>query len=234
MQKICNKVINKYPDLLEVLLGYNLKINNLLNNLEIEYLAYAKFAYFNSQSNLNIELVNNPTKLVDMFYNLIKDRVDLKQILFVFDNFDKVKNSYNYQSLIFNNLKKYFQVLYAVEKLDLNKNVNLNNSKIIQINYSEDEVVIEEILDKYIINKKLIPSNDFSKRIRFILSKEDILNLIDKTNGNIYLMFYIINNFYSYINDPNIKIADYHLLFQDCLNIRFSSYNKLKRTLNLK
>ncbi len=235
MQKICQHFLLLYPKVDNDILVYSIKLNNLLQNLKAQYLAYTKLAYFNKIDNLNIDIVNNPHTLITTFYNIIKDKIDLNQFLFVFDNFDKIKNSYNYQNLIFNSLKENFKVLYAVSQINLNDE-SLKNSKVINLCYSEDSIVIEEILDRYILNKKLITGNDFSKRIRFILNREDISSLIIKTNGNIYLMFYIITLFYNRLNDINMNkiINDYHSLFLECLNIDLVDYKKLKRTLILK
>lgn len=235
MQKICQHFLHLYPKVDNDILVYSIKLNNLLQNLKAQYLAYTKLAYFNKIDNLNIDIVNNPHILITTFYNIIKDKIDLNQFLFVFDNFDKIKNSYNYQNLIFNSLKENFKVLYAVSQINFNDE-SLKNSKVINLCYSEDSIVIEEILDRYILNKKLITGNDFSKRIRFILNREDISSLIIKTNGNIYLMFYIITLFYNRLNDINMNkiINDYHSLFLECLNIDLVDYKKLKRTLILK
>ena len=236
ISKIIDGILRKYNDLENDLNKFQIKIEKISNYLEVYYLAYKQFAFLYNKPAINPNILNNPSLLVKELYELLKDKINLQEITFIIDDFDLIKINGNYESTIYNSLNSYFKVIYVINNYDKLK----NKTNIVEVDYTNDINNIVTILDKYTMYKGLIPWDEFNTRINFLLTKEDIEDLIKKTNGNIGYMKYLISNFYmrvsdqKFINDnPDYEI-DYKQLFKEVLKMKLDYCKKLKRTLTLK
>ncbi len=209
-------------------INYGHKIHDILTKLDIAFLAYHEFAYFDSDQDLDNYFLNNPEKVIELLY---KNMIESNDIKLVLDHFDEVKDNSKFQQIIFATLKKYFNSIYVTNDISNISNDVLFNSSLVEVNYAKNIDCIFEILDRYTLYNQLLPTLDFSHRIRLILDEEDIYKMIKVSNGNIKIMKNIIYNFYTMLK---INAGNYKDIFNRCLNNDIDNYKKIKRTLSLK
>ena len=238
IKKIILYYININNDFKIEFLFYYRRINNLLNIINIEYIAKKEKAFMLIVPKiLNIDYNELLEELLD---NLSHCIINSNNLL-ILDDFDLVVNNINYQNYIYNKLKNKFRVLYAINNNHNLSNNILNESQIITIEYNYDDKIIEDILDKYSLYYNLIDKNNLKTRIRFVISNNNINKLINITNGNINLMKQFIYLFYENLN-VNIKLNngeylnDYNcnLIFENLINTKLEYDKGLKRVLTIK
>ncbi len=238
IKKIILYYINLNNDFKMEFLFYYRRINNLLNIINIEYIAKKEKAFMLIIPKIiNIDYVE---LLEELNKNLNHCNINNNYLL-VLDDFDLIVNNVNYQNYIYNKLKNKFKVLYAI-----NNNHNLSNNilketQIITIEYNYNDKIIEDILDKYSLYYNLIDKNNLKTRIRLVLSQNNINRLINITNGNITLMKQFIYLFYENLN-ANIKLnngeylndCNCNLIFENLINTKLEYDKGLKRILTIK
>ena len=120
IKKIILYYININNDFKIEFLFYYRRINNLLNIINIEYIAKKEKAFMLIVPKiLNIDYNELLEELLD---NLSHCIINSNNLL-ILDDFDLVVNNINYQNYIYNKLKNKFRVLYAI-----NNNHNLSNN----------------------------------------------------------------------------------------------------------
>ena len=211
-----------YSKVLNIYLGFFIKkIDTIMFDLRV---MLSTHNYNLNNTRIPKEYVNNPQILLEEFLNLLTHCLNFKNITLVIDNFDKEHSSNNiYQTFLFNTLKDYLRVVVAVSDIkNLNQMANLEkHNTVIYTNYSQNIDTVCNILDAHIMNGNLyLKKPPFNLRIRFIFNDADILKLIEKTNGNLFLMLHAIRIFYSvinYLDKDNYAEALFNILDRDVL-----------------
>ncbi len=224
LRNIIEKIVNKRPELMPVLENYNNKLFSIWEYLEINYLAYHKFFMKNDKHLQYISKYYNNDELIKELLTLIGEEVN--KYIYVIDNLYFNKDIINYENTGYLNFSKYIKIVFGVSNYD-----KKNKIPYLEIKYNTDYQIVEDILDGYIMTSGYIDENNLNLRIRFILSKEDIENLIQKTNGNITIMKYIIVEFYRRIIDYKL-FNNNHLSKEDIKSIykdNLDSYKRIKK-----
>lgn len=170
---------------------------------------------------INEGICDKPEMLLDELLGMMSKNLDIQDFILIIDDFDKVGySSQRYQEFIYERIKNYLQVILSIsDDKVVNDQVVLESfsatNEIIKLDYSCDIEMVKEILDKEVHNilskRKYY---DFRYRLRFVLSDETILLMIEKTKGNLFDMLQAIRKLYNHIdeldiNDWNSYIIDY-------------------------
>lgn len=166
-------------------------INNVM--LQIKYMLYS-MKFDNKDEKISNFLLNDPSVLLDHFWNLAVQVLDFKTITVVIDNFDEVGlSSCQYQKYLYNALSERLNIIATISDKevlyneDRRKALEINN-EVISVDYSKDVSVVREIL------AHLIPSETIENgQTKTLIDDEVIEYMIKNTNGNISDMMYAIS-----------------------------------------
>ena len=180
------------------------------------------FIFFNARIS-NIEktsidktTLNHPEILLEEFLNKALKYLNYQDITIILDNFDVEKPFMRlYQTYMYELLKNYLRVIATISDPQVINNwEKLNklsqNNDLIMMNYNRDVNIVKIILDNSMVqeqNKKVI-----SKKVSFMFKDDTIKELINKTNGNLFVMKAVVNEFFQNITEINPLDYDYYLL----------------------
>ncbi len=195
-------------------------VNNILNKIRLIY----SIGEIDDISILDLKEYDS-AELINEFWQIAKKAFE--SITLIFDNFDVQDiNGKFWQKYINNFLSKYFHIIATISDINVLNNADkiesLNqDSDVIFMDYSFDREVIKEILDLYIFNLYKNDINVFTKRVRFVLSDELIDLMIEKTNGNIFIILVTVQVFYKALDiiPPN----DYQNFILSFIDLNFNN-----------
>lgn len=219
---VINKILNKYRDTFSINDSEYIYFTNVLDSLFSDIIfMYATGKY---KSNLiDSDVLNNPNKLIKIMKLLLKNNgIDTNMILLI-DDFDRTGNgSQMYQSFILNNLKQEFKLIMAIS--DKEMLCSEYSDMIVDITYNYDVSVVKEILNN---ESMKVTNEEFC--VNNILTDEIILNLINKTDGNIYVMLMSIRELYRNIDE--ILSSEYQEFLLNHIDYLYhEKFSRLKST----
>lgn len=180
-------------------------IDNILEQIKIISMTSSDYKY----NLINNDLLKNPIVLINRVIELI-ELLNIPKFRIIIDDFDKVGgSSERYQKFVLNFIKPYFSLIYTISS------ENVLNSKeyleklsqeniLVYVNTGKELNSVKNILDVEVrtILKKHMPYN-FSHSLSFVLSDETILEMINKTSGNLFQMIQSIHALYDNIDSLN-------------------------------
>ena len=202
--------------------------------------------YRSTTTFINDSLYVCPELLIDNLLDLMVNSLRVENITLVLDNFDRIgTSSIKYQTFIYERLKSYFNLIMAIsDENSINNTEKINslkvNNEIINVDYSADVDSVIEILDKesHKILRTKLTNYDFRYRLRFVLDKNTIAMMIEKTNGNLFDMLSALRVLYR--NIPKLKKEEYGLFILNYIDKEINKSPYLsgivlpKRTLHIK
>ena len=244
ISKILLNIQKKYPkEFLNDFVFFSVYIESILK--QIIYM-HMSDTYRSTTTFINDSLYVCPELLIDNLLDLMVNSLRVENITLVLDNFDRIgTSSIKYQTFIYERLKSYFNLIMAIsDENSINNTEKINslkvNNEIINVDYSADVDSVIEILDKesHKILRTKLTNYDFRYRLRFVLDKNTIAMMIEKTNGNLFDMLSALRVLYR--NIPKLKKEEYGLFILNYIDKEINKSPYLsgivlpKRTLHIK
>lgn len=217
IQKILLNIRKKYLNkFIEAFAFFDMYVRGIINEILFMNMtnSYKSSAFF-----MDKPLYEMPEILIATLLLLISKNLDIKDMALIIDDFDKVgESSQRYQEFIYKRVRRFLNVIMTVsDKEVVNDAVTLENLKkenrVIKLDYSSDLEVVKEILDQEVNNILRSKKHyEFKYRLRFILSDETILSMIEKTNGNLFDMLRALRMLYSRIDELSVSECNRYIL----------------------
>lgn len=219
MEKILDMVKKEDINIYSELMYYITFINNKKN--EIEWMIMSN-DYSSKYSKIGKSAIDNQKELFSELVSIVKEKLNISYLTIVIDNIDNVLDGdYNrlYQQFIFDTLQNNVKLIITSSDMNVLNNVNhiLYSADIEIINYSENCKFVKEILDKK-FTKDFLEKGKFSfdKRILLLLDDDIINNMIFRSNGNLNIMIYALEDFYK--NLDKIRKSEYARYLNSYIN----------------
>ena len=198
---------------IEHFIFFNARISNIQKDIVT---MYSLGRYNIEKTSIDKTTLNHPEILLEEFLNKALKYLNYQDITIILDNFDVEKPFMRlYQTYMYELLKNYLRVIATISDPQVINNwEKLNklsqNNDLIMMNYNRDVNIVKIILDNSMVqeqNKKVI-----SKKVSFMFKDDTIKELINKTNGNLFVMKAVVNEFFQNIAEINPLDYDYYLL----------------------
>lgn len=205
VQKMILYIQKRYPLLAPEFGILKTNISTILNEINDIYVTNS---FFEEIKDIDSYFIEYPEVLLEWYLNILFDHFDIDTITVFLDRFDSSNYSNRYyQRFMYNTLNKYLKVIISVSDTRIVKNYTeirrlQKNNQVISITYNQNVAIVKDILDRMIINSGLLSKKDiFNKRVYNLLSDDLIEILIKRTNGNIFMMSYMVRELYRHLDE---------------------------------
>lgn len=243
IKKILLNIRTKYiPEYMNCFVEFEIQMDNILRQI-----GYMNMTGIHRRVTKLIteDLYSRPEILLDEILRLISKYLNIKDLTLIVDNFDEVDySSKRYQEFLYNRIKEYINLILTISDERVIDNNSLledfsEDNEVIKLDYSTSLDSVKEILEQEVHE---ILSRDkvfvLNHQLKYVLSDETILLMIEKTNGNLFDMLNALRTLYHHIDELDVIECNAYILnyIDKVINMNpiISGHIIPKRTLHVK